>query len=563
MILYFLLLPKVEALVPLESLLLGDFTDQYQEDITDPLYYIFRDIKREQTYLDKQSIDQEKHLKFVLYRGMIDEGHNLNNKCKDKPTINYATQNELNNAKRVYLANLQYLVLDLSTEYMASYAQYFDFNESEYENLVDNLIGNYCSENLTTISLKQLRQNMVARFSKNRGLTLPSVENDPFFPKAMTRVNTGPDARRQEFAWTVDLFKSSCSWANETDNARLLVPLARNPIIAAAVIRELAGYGLSWDKREESVAKVQVNDSLKISCRNMICRKNAETVFKQQLPRSVGSDSIESDFERLYCEHFRDLDYVVKNQEPKIAKVIKEITFDDQNLLTGQLFALMSGYPDFMVQTETYSDLMEFMRSPMDKTWDEWAQIQNGNYTKVMTYEESLTIDLVDPSFYFKKYLPNFSVELDINQGEFDRSVSIKGKLRVRIDLELSKKFLSWTRSTWKKIDESKEPKKAERVRIPFRARIADKVEQLKSKFPIVPWNDKLTDLVVNELARQVSSYEGSYFIDKNEGIIKVPLYINFAPYALRHMRYRYLIKKNETGKESDLMRLRNLSLRF
>ena len=132
-------LSKVQALVPLESLLLGDFTDQYQQDIDDPLYYIFRDIKRDQINLVKQSIDQEKYLKFVLYRGMIDEGHNLNNKCKDRPTINYATQNELNNAKRVYLANLQYLMLDLSTEYMASYAQYFDFNESEYENLVDNL----------------------------------------------------------------------------------------------------------------------------------------------------------------------------------------------------------------------------------------------------------------------------------------------------------------------------------------------------------------------------------------------------------------------------------------
>ena len=80
-------LSKVQALVPLESLLLGDFTDQYQEDISDPLYYIFRDIKRDQINLVKQSIDQEKYLKFVLYRGMIDEGHNLIINAKIDPQL--------------------------------------------------------------------------------------------------------------------------------------------------------------------------------------------------------------------------------------------------------------------------------------------------------------------------------------------------------------------------------------------------------------------------------------------------------------------------------------------
>lgn len=559
----YLALNTVHALVPLESLLLGSFKDQYQQDIDDPLYYIFRDIKRQNNELNQDSINQKQWLKFVLYRGMIDEGHNLNNMCKRRPKIDFATQNDLDNAKRVYLATLQYLVLDLTTEYMAGYAQYFDFASDEYENLVDHLVGNYCSENLTTISLKQLKENMLARFKVNRGLELPSVENDPFFPKEMGRVNTGPDARKQEFAWTLELFKSSCSWANDVNNARLLVPLARNPMIAAAIIRELSGIGLSWDFKEEKVIKQKVTDSLRISCRNMICRKSDVPTFKQQIPKTVGSESIESDFERLYCNHFRDIDYQIKNQEPKIAEMIKSITFDDQNLLTGQLVALMTGYPDFFVQTENYSDLMSFTRSPMDKSWDAWANGQNGNYTKIMTYEESLTIDLVDPGLYYKKFLPNFSVELDINQGEFDKAISMDGKLRIKIDLELSKKFLSWVRDSWKIIDVKKEPKKAERIRIPFRARIQDKITELKDKFPIVPWNEKLSEIVLNELTRQVSAYEGNYFTDKNEGIMSVPLYINFSPFALRHMRYRYLIRKNETGEQSELSRLRNLTLKY
>lgn len=551
------------ALVPLESLLLGNYSESYEEEITDPLYYIFRDIKREQSTLQKQSIEREKLLKFVLYRGLIDEGHNLNNKCKTRPDLDFATRNELSNAKRVFLATLQFLTLDLSTEYIARYAQYFDFTNSEYQNLVTNLVGNYCSGNLTTISLKQLRQNMIARFSKDRGINLPSVENDPFFPKSLSRINSGPEARRQEFAWTLELFKSSCSWANEVDNARLLVPLARNPIIAATVIRELAGLGLSWDAKLEKIVKISVNSSLQISCRNMICRKSDRVTFSRQIPRAVGSSSVEDDFERLYCNEFRELDYKIKNQEPKIEKHIKQLTFDDQYMLTGQLVALISGYPDFMVQAQKFSDLMSFMRAPMDKSWNDWAKQQNGNYTKVMTYEESLTLDLVEPNLYFQKNKSKFQVELDINQGEFDRAINIMGKLRVKIDLKLSKKFLSWVRSSWKKTDEKVQPKKAERIRIPFRARLNHKLEELQEKFPIVPWNEKLTELVAKELTRQVASYEGDFFNESNSGFIETPIYINFSPYALRHMRYRYMIKKNESGEESDLTKLRNLSLSF
>ncbi len=554
---------NVFALVPLESLLLGNFEDRYEEDISDPLYYIFRDIERERSNVNQRAKDDQNLLKFVLYRGLIDEGHNLHNMCRNRPQIDYPSTNDLNTAKRIYLTTLQYMLLDISTNYMATYAHYFDFNEEEYENLINNLVGNHCSENLTTLSLKQLRQNMRARFSKNKGLALPSVEDDPFFTKAMSRVNTGPDAKKKEFYWTVELFKSSCSWAGDIENARLLVPLARNPLIAAAVIREISGLGLSWDKELEKVIRIPIENGLRISCKNLICRKGDNATFLKQVPKAVGSNNLQNDFERLYCAQFRDLDYTLKNQEPKILSKIKSITFDEENLLSGQLFSLMSGYPDFFVQAENYSDLMAFMRSPMDRTWDKWAREQNANYKKTMTYEESLTVELVDPELYYSNVKPDFSVELDINQGEFDKSLNIKGKLRLKVELKVKKKFLSWVRDNWKIIDEKKEVNKAERIRIPFRVRLSDTFKELKEKFPIVPWNDALKDVVVNEFSRQISAYEGNYFTVKNEGVVSLPIYLNFSPYALKHMRYRYLIRKNETGKESDLARLRNLSLSF
>ena len=555
-------IPKAYALVPLESLLLGDFSDQYQNEISDPLYYIFRDFTRDQNSTDSENY-AIKELKLNLYKGAIEEGLNLRNSCKKSERVLYPTQNEYENARRVYLATLQFMVLDITTNYLPLYAKYFDFSKEDYTNLTDNLIGNFCSQNITTISLKQLRTNMLVRYENTSNHVLPNIDKDPFFPSRLKKVNGERSSREQEFSWTLDLFKSACSWSNDVTNLRLLVPLARHPIIAAAVIREIAGQGMSWDKKKERIVKITEDQALRISCRNMICRKTEKETFLQQIPRSIGSSSLSNDFERLYCSDFRNSDFTLKNQEPKITEIIKQLTFDDQFLLSGQMVSLMTGYPDYMVRADEFSDLMEHMRASMDQSWDNWAKRQNKNYQTTMTYEESLTVEAVPSELYFRKLLPNFSIELDINQGEFDEAVNMVGKIRVRMDLDFSHQFLSWARREWKTIDEKEEPQRAERLRIPFRKRIEDQLTDLKAKFPTVPWGDQFGKLIIDEILYEISSYEGTFFSDtsKKKDTIAIPVYLNFSPFALRHMRYRYLIEKNQNPEDSELTRLRNLKL--
>ncbi|MCR9204229.1 MAG: hypothetical protein NXH75_06615, partial [Halobacteriovoraceae bacterium] len=267
------------------------------------------------------------------------------------------------------------------------------------------------------------------------------------------------------------------------------------------------------------------------------------------------------DFKRLYCSEFRDADYKTKNQVPRIAERIKQITFDEQNMMVGQLIALSTGIPDFIIQTPNYKELQDVLRGSLDSAWDYWAKGQDDNYRKSLAYEEPLKIHVVDTDIFFRFQKPEFSVHLDINQGEFDRVNSILGKLKTRMDITLSKKFLQWARKEWKQIDPTTNKNKVERIKIPLRKMVEDQIEQLISSFPIVPLRKEMDELIVNEILKQLDTYEGDFFVGEVKGLITVPVYVNYGIFALRHLRDRYNIKKNQGGIVSDLQRLRSLRL--
>jgi hypothetical protein len=572
---FFIQVKSAFALIPLENVLLGNYAQQSTVEGSDPIEGLF--LRYEQSVVNSgvlknpigitlESNVSKKDLlrariKLGLYRGYIEEGYNLENICKERPKINFAIPSEKLQAKRAFLATLQYLVLDLTSHYLPLYAKYFEFEKDDYNNLVDGLISNSCSQNLTTVSLKQLRLNMIQRYDRPSNIRLPSVKGNPYFPEKLARSESRVSARKNEFAWTVELFKSACSWGNDPANYGLLVPLLRSPVISSMVVRELSGNALSWVDELNKPAIEKSSQAVRISCQNLICRKSNLENFLRLTPRSVGSTSIGNDFMRLYCSEFRDADYLIKFQVPQIVKKVKSITFDEQNLLVGQFISLATGVPDFLVQSPKFSNLKELLRSSMDRAWDFWANTQKNTFNKALAYEEPLKIQVVESELYFRKFKPEFSVELDINQGEFDRVISIVGKLRTKMKLTFSKKFLKWAREKWKSIDQGKDLKEAERIKIPFRKMVEDQVAALVAGYPVVPISTKIDELIVVELLDQLTTYEGDFFIKDVSGLIEVPVYINYGIFALRHMRDRYIIKKNQGDVVSDLQKLRSLRL--
>lgn len=571
--------PYTYGLMPLENVLLGDYVSEKSEDLSSPIDTLFerydqqmsrQDILKYPLGLDESKIESPRKLlkdriKLGLYRGIIEEGYNLRNQCAlEKRALRYPIPSEKQQAKRTFIATLQYKILDLTSYFLPVYAKYFEWEKDDYKNLVDNLIGNYCSQNLTTISLRNLKINMMRRYDRADRVNLPSIKENLYFPEKLGLQESRRSARESEFAYTIELFKSSCSWGNDTDNYRLLVPLLRSPVVAAMVLRELSGQSLTWIE-EKSRPGLENEETTRIVCKNLICRKSSEKDFNRFVPKALGSTGVLGDFKNLWCTELRDADYLYKNQVPQIAKIIKSRTMDEDQFLVSQLVALESGVPDLMILAPKFSDLLDLTRSSVDQTWNFWAEGQNDNYKKALAYEEALQIEPAPTRLFFKNLRPNFSVELDINQGEFDRVNNILGKLRTKMNLKFSKKFLKWAREQWSSIerisDEQTAKQREERIRLPFKKMIGEQMETLLSSYPVVPLKKEIDQLIIDEILGQLVSYDGNFFKGEVEGMVEVPVYINYGLFALRHLRDRYKIKRNQGLISSDLEKLRFLRL--
>jgi len=533
--------PLAEALVPLESILLGDFSDQYRDKETDPIEYIFNPIPRNK---DVSTKDFEHRRNLALYRGFYEEGENLKNLCKVKPRVQYSVDWDRRKVIRSFVSTLQYIGLDVVLRAMPKYANHFEFSEEEYKNLGDGLIGNWCSQNLSLISIEQLKKNWMIKFTKKNEYELPSVDNNPLFPTKITNITSKERVMKQEFVQAIKLFKTFCSWGGDTDNLRLLVPLIRHPVIYSFVARQLSGQKLEWEPLDNNVVIREEQDTVKVLCRNMICRKTTEKTITREFPRGAGTKSIKEDLDRLYCEEMRDVDYVSKGQEPKVKDWIKKMTFDEENLVVSSFLSLITKIPDFFLRSEQFSDGKEFLRLSMDRNWNNWAKKQTTNFAKDLYYEEPLTLELVQRDLYYKNTIPKFSVHFDVNLGEFDRANQKVGKISNHFNLSISKTFLRWARNEWNGIPPGQDKRK-QAIVDRFKIEITDSVQKAKTKFRLVPWKGDLENLIVRELLEQIVQYIGPFYKGEN-GLAQIPVQFNFAPLALRYIRYQYLVKENE-----------------
>jgi hypothetical protein len=544
------------GLVPLESILLGDFSEKYSKESKDPFDYLF---------LKKTELDgkMSKKRQLTIYRGYYEEGENLKKFCSKKQKISYPTLWQKDQVKRSTFATLQYIGLDISVRSISQYAKYFEFSSDEYNNLVENIVGNSCSRNLSIISIKQLKKNFLTRFKGENSFDLPSIEGNPLFPKKLATMVSKDDAKEREFLKTVEMFKTFCSWGGDTENTRLLVPYIKHPVVFSMLIRQISSELLEWNPEDRKVLKMKNQKSLQVLCEGLICRRVTKVKFKKRFPKSIGHKSLQNDLARLYCSELRDADYVVKGQAKKISKIIKSMTFDSENFLVGQFIALQTGIPDFFLRANNFKKASTFLRYNVDTTWDEWAYNQIDKFKGDVYYEEPLTLELVSRDLYYKNYESKFKVVFDVNLGEIDRANQMVGKVSSKFDIKFSFKFLKWARREWIQLDPRNKYRK-ESLFNKMKHRIKPSVERVRKKFPVPPWEGDLDVIIRNEILNQIADYEGSYFEDNDSGMVNIPIVINFAPYALKYLRYEYRVKENQRkSKEQDkLFRLKQVEVK-
>lgn len=533
--LIFILSYSVYPLVPLDSKLLGklDFTNEH-----DKLNYL----------------DVEKHShedKWFFYQGFYWEQNNLMNSCSQKNQALYANLSAKKSAMRTVVSSLQYVGLDLTVRAITQYAKELDMSEEEFTQLAENLIQNSCSKNITVISLRQLKANLLVKFKSPKfQFKLPTVKDNPYFSDLIQGFNKPKKVLQSELVQTLKLFRNFCSWSGDENNVRFMAHLLNDPGIMSFLIRQLSGQKMTWKKRPTRFYLSKKKDTLKTICQGQICRLDEENKFNYFFPKTISFKSVRKDLEHLYCNEFKNITHSGKNESSKkIQSWMKKQTLDDNFYEVSQFIALITGIPEFTIGVSHIEDTKDLLKTSIDERWLKWSLAVNRENTQKLFYEESLTIEKVDRGYYFYHRLPKFRVVLDVNLGELDRSTRMLGKIKMSFKLKFVKSFLKWVRQQALTLKPNQKDEKKD-IKSYMVKNIEDKIHKMRDQLTISPWETGLTEVVADELLTQLKNYRGDFFIGHSHEKIEVPIDLYYGAFALKYIRFRFLSQKSLEGKK-------------
>lgn len=522
---------SAQAMIPLEGIIMGDAFKDIQRD---PLNYVFSDI------YDKSKVGENKKLK--LYQSTYQSGMGLNESCGLYEQPKYSTSWEEKQAKRSMVATLQYIGLDTSIKAIGAYGAKLNLSEDQYHALTKNIVGNYCSKNVTVFSLKSIEKALAHYYQNPEKEMIPSVASSPFATEAFIKATESENARSQEFDQAIRNFRAFCSWGGDDNDYRMLAPYLNNRFIMAFVIKNMSGLQDKIEETKFSIETKSSSDTVQVMCRDLVCRKVTSSELKKQLPRSVGSTGLTTDLNKLYCHHFRFLDYLPKQTLPEIAGWIKNTEIEEPVMETSFFLSLMSGVPDLTLAVEAYKDLPVLIRSSMDERWSKWATESLGVFSKDLLFEESLKVRVQERAQDFlkeKKFVLNFTVTL----GEMDRLLNDSDKISATFHLKLSRNYLREMRTKWDYLSKEVDIEGQKNFKLDLAKYIDLQLAKKEHLFLQKIWNADFSRLIAEELLNQAITQRGAYFKSYEEEMIDIPVHFRYGIFAMSYLRYRSDVK--------------------
>lgn len=529
------------GLTPIESLVLGTTKDDASVINSDPLNSVFGRDKN----LENQSFKEHKKI-LALYRGFYEEGKNLSQHClKDRKKIDYANPWDRLQMLRMAYADLQYIGLDLLARALPIYAKYFEFKAEDFQNLAENLVGNYCSANLTVISKKELLKNLLIFYKGDNRFRLPSVKGNPLFPDNLEKFVLEKKAREEEFKYSVELFKSLCSYGGDPTNPGAMSVLIKHPAIMAYVNRQMNGKEIEWEDLHNKLFITDTKTTSTLWCDQLICRKTNKDLFLSKAYLSIGGEDFYNDFKGLYCDDMLPHKIDPDDLDPKIKTMIKERTIDDENFLNAQFISLITGIPEFFFGLNKFNDAEDLLRTNIDTNWNHWAQKEVSDLNKDVFFEEPLTLDLIDRKYHFQKYNPQLTIGLDVNLGEFDRAVSMKGKLKISFRIKVPESYLKYHKKAMKDVDYLLTGHNEKREALINRLKLQLEKDIMATRDILItpPWKKDLASLVAKELSDRLEIMDDNVlsFSETKEKSITIELY--YGLFALKYLNHQFNIK--------------------
>ena len=523
-----LLLPiSCWALVPVEGILRGQAQLEYQQD---PLRYIFPQFA-------SQKGEEAKKVK--LYHHRYQQGDYLNNSCTYYGPISYGDSWREEQARRSITSTLQYLGLDTAIKAVGTYAKELSIDESSYDHLLENLVSNYCSKNLTVFSLKTVRKSLKYYYQNPQRELLARIESSPYATEHFKNLTLTPSSRSHEFEYAIELFRDFCSWGGEISDYRMLGPYLSNRFIMSFVFENLNGHQQLFNEETGKVMLVENPQALRVNCEQLICRKVDVKNFTDKFPLSIGSSGLKTDLEKMYCQHFRYLDY--KNDTiPEVKSWIKEQSLESSIFRQNLLISMMSGVPDPFFGINDYKELPFLAKSSIDERWMKWSKDVLDAFSKDLLFEESMKISVQPKSDYVSLVTQGYTLDLLITLGEMDHLLGEMDKFKMMFNIKLSKSYLLWLRKEWsehlKNANFSGQGTLQKHLQTTLRSLFKDKEQHYLQKI----WNDDLFRILSDELLLQVSKAPVSWFEQGyQDKMINIPVTFHYGLFALSYLKYR------------------------
>lgn len=527
---------NIFALVPLEGVIYGDVKNILQFD---PL----RDIYSDSAVTEGELLSDKERAKLEVYNGLYRQGANMKFRCEQKSPIRYNSTWEEETAKRSVVGTLQYIGLDLSMRAIIEYSKQLEYSTAEFNNLVNNLIKNTCSQNLTVYSHKLLLNNFHHLYKNGTNFNIPSIIKSPYFSEVIRAKTNSRAAKENEFNMAIKNFRAFCSWGGDTDNYRMLTPYLNNPFIMHYVYNNLIGKKVKWDNNKKIITQIDDKNAVRVACQDLICRNSDIINFKRKFPRMVGSTDLMVDLNNLYCSHFSQITYVYKEQNPAVKEWIKKQTIEEPYLESMNMVSLLTGVPDLMYTAEKYNDLVKLLRENIDHRWNKWADEKNKQFVTDLLYEESLNVDLVPMAKSSEIYKGNFQIVFDYTMGEIDRVLDVVDKISSKFNLAFPKSYLRWLRDEYIKKNNKSDFKAVESLRGKVKTYVKIQLETKKELFLIPMWNEKMSDIITDELIEQLVTYKGKYFKDFSHEKVNIPVKFRYGLFALKYFNQRFKAK--------------------
>ena len=494
-------------------------------------------------YSDSDS-DTAELVKLLNYRGMNRQGMSLAMFCEDLPDVNYISEWQAQSASRSIIGNLQFLGIDILSKAIAKFALKLEMNETDYKNLSENIVNNYCSPNFTVYSKKTIKDSLMSNFQQKTKFKLPSISESKYFPEA-AKVRLGTlDSVKKQFHYSILNFRALCSWNGDESDYRLLVPYLQDPVIMSYVFNSIMGQKLSIDPVEREVLMVEDESAPKIACEDLICRPRKKEIFKRLFPRMVGSTRLQDDLNGLYCNRYAKARYRLDSVNAQVKKWIEEMTPYQRQLEVISLKSLITGIPDPLFALDKFSEIQEVAKAGVLERWNKWSNRQVDKVQISQLYEEPLEIELVSMIDTPEIRRGEFNVKFNIGLSEIDKVLTDVDKIDAYFNLTFENKYLASVRERLTFYYNRGDFINANQVTRSFERKIVEAIKDKEKYFNIKLSRADFAKILADELLGQLNSYRGRQLKKLSEKDVVIPVKFHYGLFALQYIHQKFIYEQ-------------------